>query len=83
MGSRLGPRGSMSLRRSNEATSALLERFQASGKASSQTMENACNAASTRKKKSFRQTFISASAARTITLTVIFCRCLSGLGLTV
>ena len=43
----------MTLRRSNEATSALFERFLVLGKPSLQTMENACNAASE------RQTFVS------------------------
>ena len=43
----------MTLGRSNEATSALFERFLDSGNSSSQTMENACDAAST------RNTFVS------------------------
>ena len=38
----------MTLRRSHEATSALFERLLVLGKASSQTTENDCNAASTR-----------------------------------
>ena len=61
-GSLLGPRVSMILRRSSEATSESRERFLVLEKASSQKMENSCHATSTSETIQFRQTYIYVSA---------------------
>ena len=74
-----GPRVSTTLRRSNEATSALLERLFVCGKASRRKMQNACHATSTSIQYTVSSNFYKRVSRSYDNLKVIFCRCMCGL----